>query len=426
MCGGARGWRGPRGAMEAEVLIVGAGPAGSALATLLARAGRDVLLVERARFPRDKPCGDCLNPGAVAELRRLGLATDVQRQLRPRELCGWYVEAPDGRSFRAAFSRAGVTGAERGWAIRRRDLDDELLAGACRAGARVQFGLRVFDVMRRGDRVRGIVAHEGAALREIGARLVVGADGVRSVVRRRLGLVARPPRLKKIALVGHLASGDGAGSFGELRLRDGRCCGYAPLERGANVTLVVPQAEAAGIAGDPRRYFLDALSSFPAVRERVGRAGLERRLLVTGPFDQPVRRPWSRGALLVGDAAGYYDPFTGQGIYQALRSARLAAGAIEAILRAPQRERRVLAAYGRRMRCEFMATRAVQRVIEAFVRRPRALSWIMRTVLSENTGAEGAGGPARRLIRVTGDLDHPLTLLDPRLWNYNLRENGTA
>lgn len=405
---------------DAEVLIVGAGPAGSALATLLARAGRDVLLVESARFPRDKPCGDCVNPGAVAELRRLGLATAIYSELQPRELCGWYVEAPDGRSFRAAFSRDGVLDAERSWAIRRRHLDDELLAGALRAGARVRFGLRVFDVIREGDGVRGIAAHEGAVVREIGARLVVGADGVRSVVRRRLGLVARPPRLKKIALVGHLASGDGAGSFGELRLRNGLCCGYAPLKRGANVTLVVPQAEASSISGDPRRYFLDALSSFPAVRERVSRAGLERGLLVTGPFDHPVRRLWSMGVLLVGDAAGYYDPFTGQGIYQALRSARLAAGAIEAIFGAPEREQQALAAYGRRMRCEFMATRSVQRIIEAFIRRPQLLSWVLRTVLREGSGA------GRRLIRVTGDLDHPLTLLDPRLWIYNPRENCTA
>lgn len=395
--------------MNAEVLIVGAGPAGAALALHLARAGRDVLILERSHFPRDKPCGDCVNPGGVSELERLQVAGRLRDSVRPHELSGWYVEAPDGSAFRARFGANGKEGGERGWAIRRRDLDSELLDHARRAGARVRLGLRVFDLTRDADRVTGVLAREGTAVREIRARIVVGADGLRSVVRRRLELAGRPPRLRKIALVGHLSGGDGTADFGELRVRDRLCCGYAPLGYGANVTLVIPHAQATCISGDPRRYFFDALSAFPTVLERVRRARLERRLMVTGPFDHPVRRAWAPGALLVGDAAGYYDPFTGQGVYQALRSARLAADAIAAIFGAPPRESRVLATYGRRTRREFMPTRRVQRLIEAFVSRPRALS-LMVKVLSRDMKA------GMQIIRVTGDLDRAISLLDPRPW----------
>ncbi len=395
---------------EAEVLIVGAGPAGAALGLELARRGREVLITEAARFPRDKPCGDCVNPGAVAELERLAVRERLQAKLAPRRLRGWSVEAPDGSAFRACFGSDHDGRAPEGWAVRRRDFDAALLEEAQCAGVGVRFGVRVYDLMRAGGRIAGVAARQGADRSEIRARFVVGADGLRSVVQRRLRLKRRPARLRKIALVGHLAGPDGEDDFGELRVRGGRTCGYAPLPHGGNVTLVIPEDEAAEAGGSPRDFFSGALSQFPEVQARVRASGLEKAVLVTGPFDRPVRRAWSPGALLVGDAAGYYDPFTGQGIYQALRSARLAAEAIDAALTDPERETHALARYGRRMRLEFEPKRGLQRVIEAAVSRPAVMSRLMVT-LSQREGVA-----AGRLLRATGDLVHPATLLDPALW----------
>lgn len=395
--------------MEAEVLIVGAGPAGAALGLELARGGCDVLILERARFPRDKPCGDCVNPGAVRELHRLGLADRLAALLLPGPLRGWRVEAPDGTVFQAEFGTAEDGRPLQGWAVRRSDFDAALLEEAERAGVRVRFGVRVFDVMREGGRAAGVASREGTSVRETRAAIVVGADGMRSVVQRRLGLGARPPRLRKIALVGHLADGNGSGAFGELRVRGGRTCGYAALGRGANVTVVIPEREAARIAGRPREFLTGALSEFPQVRERVLRCGLESSVMVTGPFDLPVRRPWAAGAVLVGDAAGYYDPFTGQGIHQALRSAGLAADAIRTVLRDPAGELKAFNRYGRRLRRELAPKRALQRVIEAVISRP----FIMSRLLGGLGRQEAA---AARFLRATGDLRHPGTLLDPVLW----------
>ncbi len=395
-----------------EVLIVGAGPAGAALALELARKGRDVRIVERSLFPREKPCGDCVNPGAVRELERLGVGSRLAATLQPARLCGWRVEAPDGRAFQIDFGPDGDGVALHGWGVRRRDLDVALLDEACRAGARVDFGLRAHDVIRRAGRVVGLMARDGTRSVEIRARFVVGADGLRSVIRRRLGLDARAPRLRKIALVGHLSNGGDAGSrlgYGELRVRRGRCCGYAPLADGANLTLVVPGREASGIAGRPREFMRAALSDFPEVEARLRRTQWDGPVMVTGPFDQPVRRPAAPGVLLVGDAAGYYDPFTGEGVYQALRSAALATAAIEASLQEPQVEPKALRDYSARMRQEFGPRRALQRVIEAVVSRRRTMSAFVAAL-------GGADLAARRLLRVTGDLAHPLTLLDPTLW----------
>lgn len=398
----------------AEILVVGGGPAGSALALRLARAGRDVLVLEKSRFPREKACGDCVNPGAVAELRRLGVADRLAAKLTPRLLRGWRVEAAEGASFIGRYSsergdesgRGGIAG----WAVRRRDFDAALLREAEAAGARVRFGHRVFALLERDGRVAGVLAREGSEVREIRAGFVVGADGLRSVVRARLGLAARAPRLRKIALVAHLAREDDEAPFGELRLRGGRCCGYAPLPGGGNVTLVVPQEEVSEAFGDAEAFFADGVAAFPAVCQRLERCGLDGRPLVIGPFDQPVRKPWAPGVLLIGDAAGYYDPFTGQGIFQALRTADLAAAAIETILVAGELETRALRRYGRRVRSELAPTRTVQRMIEAAISRPQVASRFVRAL------AAPSGAAAQRLLRVTGDLAHPLTLADPLLW----------
>jgi flavin-dependent dehydrogenase len=395
--------------LDCEIVVVGGGPAGSALAIRLARAGRDVLVVDSAEFPRDKPCGDCVNPGAVAELERLGLADRLRATLAPVPLRGWRVEAPDGTAFSAGFGlRNG--GEWRGWAIRRREFDAALMGEARRAGAKIGFGLRVFDVLREGGRVVGVTAREGTAIREIRGRFVVGADGLRSVIRQRLGLGRRAPRLRKIALVGHQRGlvSDGTATFGELRLRGGRCCGYAPLPGGANVTIVIPEQDAGAISGGSRAFFWNALSSFPEVKARVQGSGLEERIMVTGPFDYPVRRPWAPGALLVGDASGYYDPFTGQGIRQALRTGSLAAETLLSIVAGAVDERRAFARYGRRVTRELARGRAVQHLIESVVSRPRLMSRFVRALSGRST--------AVRLLRVTGDLDDPLRLADPIMW----------
>lgn len=397
----------------AEVAIVGAGPAGAATALALARAGRDVLILERSRFPRDKPCGDCANPGSLVELERLGLAERLKARLAPLEIRGWRIESPDGSAFQGDYSDDRST---YGWAVRRRELDHALLSEAQRAGARTIFGFRASTLVRRGARVAGVGGRLGARESMVSARLVVGADGLRSVVRRNSNLIRRKPRGGKIAIVAHLdgVPNDHAGR-GELRVRGGITCGYAPLPNGANVTLVVPARYARSMTGDPHSFFVQALALFPDVWCRVACGRLEDRVMVTGPFDWSVRSSWAPGVVLVGDAAGYFDPFTGQGICDALWSARHAARAIERSLTSPRDERAALRSYARSVRSRKRAVQGLQRVIDRVTRNGRAMDAFVRLL------RRGEGIAARRLLRAAGDLAHPFTAVDPIVWLRALR-----
>ena len=367
--------------------VVGAGPAGSATAARLAAGGWRVLLLDREEFPRRKPCGECVNPAGVAALARLGVLGGVLA-LAPAPIHGWRVHAGAARSFAGRFP-AGV----HGLGVPRDRLDTLLLEHARAAGVAVRTGVHVTDLLRDGGgRVDGVVA-EGE---EIRARVVVGADGLRSVVLRRLGLVRRPPRLRKLALTAHLRHDAPADGAGELRVLGRRCLGLAAVGPGlANAVVVLPTEEAGEVGGDAAAFFDQSLRAFGV------EGGRTDEVLATGPFDFPARRATVDGALLVGDAAGYYDPFTGQGIHRALRGAELAASTIDAALRAGEATARALAPYERARRRAFAPGEALQHGIEAVVSRPRLFAAAARLLAWPPLG--------NAVVRAAGD-----TLRAPR------------
>jgi menaquinone-9 beta-reductase len=384
---------------EREVVVVGGGPAGSATAAWLAGAGHDVLVLDRARFPRRKPCAECVNPAGVDALRRLG-AWDAVLAAGPARLDGWHIGVIGGRAFDGSFPEP-----LHGIGIPRETLDHILLRNAEARGAEVRTGMRVVDLLHdRDGRVAGVRAQGDEGEMEIGARLVVGADGLRSVVLRRLGLLRRRPKLRKLALTAHVR-GFGELGRGTVLTWRGGCIGIAPVGGGlANVTVVASGEETKEIAGDPAGYFDSQV--------RAGGFGELRRVdevIATGPFDCPIRSAVADGALLVGDAAGYYDPFTGQGIYRALRGGELAAAAAHAALRAGDTSARALAPYERARRAAFAPGERMQHVVEGFVSRP----WLLGAVARRFTArAEMADA----VIRVTGDVSRVATLFTPRFW----------
>ncbi|MSR22821.1 MAG: NAD(P)/FAD-dependent oxidoreductase [Gemmatimonadetes bacterium] len=393
----------------AEVVVVGGGPAGSALAAELARRGRDVLLVDRHTFPRWKPCGECVNPGGVRALRRLGFLSAVEGT-SPVALTGWSLVSPGGRRAWAPFPRSEV-----GWGVDRGTFDATLLGEALKRGARVIEGARVHGVTlgSRSESPEALgVGSDGAELRLV-ASILVGADGLRSVVARQLGALRRGPRLRKVSLTWRVRGRGPAAERGHLFLGGEVTVGLAPVPGpgGAgehwNATLVV-HARTLGSGLRARGWELLTRALEPLVGAWEEGPELVDGPWASGPFDWPTGRVLRGRVLLVGDAAGYYDPLTGQGIYRALRGGELAAAVIDAAL--PKRasgvewaggmsapSERALAAYPKAIARVFGVGERVQHVIEAVVSRPAlrepALSFLER---SERAGS--------LLTRIVGDV----------------------
>jgi geranylgeranyl reductase family protein len=303
------------------VVVVGGGPAGTAAAVFLRQAGHEVVLLDEARFPRDKVCGEGVSPEAWRLLAKMGAEAAV-RALRPRPVRGMKLTAPDGTAFTGEYAGARAPG----FAVRRWCLDRALLECARAAGVDVREGVRARDVVRRDGIVRGVVVEDGGVPERLEARLVVAADGRRSVIARKLGLLREHRTLRKFAVRGYWKGVEGLTDHGEMHVTRGGYCGIAPLGDGeANVTFVLDQDAMRPAGGGLADFYLRTLDRWPRLRERLERACLTSPPRAIGPLALEAHRVSAPGVVLVGDAAGFYDPFTGEGVTLALRGAELAA-----------------------------------------------------------------------------------------------------
>ncbi len=308
-----------------DALVIGGGPAGAASAALLARAGYAVLVADRAEFPRDKACSEYLSPEGVRMLDRLGVVPALERAgAQPLE--GTIVYGPAGARLHGIFGEARPAPFRRtGLAVARRVLDAELVRAARAAGAAVLERTRFEDLVYHGGAVAGAVVRCPRGRRVIRSRLVIGADGLGSAVARRLGARSRGG-IRRVAFVAHVGGVPGLARSAEMHVG---ACGYVGLNPigpdVANVALVVPAAAATAARGRASEFFFESLARFPGVRGRVDARRVVRPVLATGPFASRSRHVTADGAVLVGDAADFFDPFTGEGIWSALRGAELVA-----------------------------------------------------------------------------------------------------
>ena len=308
------------------MLVAGAGPAGSATAALLGQAGYSVLVVDRAGFPRDKACAEYMSPEAVRILSRLGVVEALE-SAGAVALEGMKVTGSRGASAHGVFALARHQPFRpTGLSVSRRILDNVLVGAARARGAVVLERTSAEELLYDQGAVSGAVVRVQSGQRHsVRARLTVGADGLRSIIARRMGhRIHGTPR--RVAFVAHVAGVQSLGSSAELHFGRSGYVGLNRIENGrANVAVVVPTERAASARGQAEEFFLQALGEFPGIRERVAAGEIVRPVLVTGPFAAWSRRVVAPASLLVGDAADFFDPVTGDGIYSALRGAELVA-----------------------------------------------------------------------------------------------------
>ena len=306
-----------------DVLIAGAGPAGSIAALVLARAGARVLVVDRETFPRPKLCGDTLNPGAIRLLASLNLRGGPLDSAKP--LAGMIVTGLHGRRVEARYPNQQV-----GLAMTRADLDWWLLGKAIAAGARFEPGLiarkPLIDNSSGRALVRGLsLDRRGVAGESIRmpATMTIAADGRHSTIARSLGLASTPPRPRRWAFGVYATDVDDMSDLGEMHVRANYYFGVAPLAGGLSNICVVTGPRPGGRS--PIEIVRRALAEDTTMAARFARARFEGGVKVLGPLAVNARAAGVEGLLLAGDAAGFVDPLTGDGLSLAMRGAQLAA-----------------------------------------------------------------------------------------------------
>ncbi len=389
-----------------DVAIAGAGPAGAALAIRLARSGLRVVACDRAVFPREKTCSEYMSPEGVRHLATLGVLERVERS-GGFHIKGTRVAAAHGGTLTGLFARAGRPFRDTGLSVPRRVLDHALVAAARDAGAEIRERCTVVDVAREHGRITGLRVREAGQLRQLDARLVVGADGLHSVMARTIGR-RHTGLLRRYAFAAHVEAVGEMGDTAELHVGPEGYVGLNPLGGGVtNVALVLPRTRIRDVRGDPAGYFFRELERFTGVRGRVRSDRITRRVMAAGPFatwTSPVTAP---GALLLGDAADFFDPFTGEGMCAAFRGAELVEETLlDPLLAGAPLDRSALARYRSARRRAFAGKWIVERMIGHAMLAPAFFDRAVRHLDQR--------GLSHTLIGVTGDYLPARAVLNPR------------
>jgi geranylgeranyl reductase family protein len=395
---------------EWDVAVVGAGPAGAVSAAQFARRGFRVALLDRAHFPRHKPCAEYMSPGVRNVAQRLGIWEAIQLA-GPCLVPGMEVVSPAGKVMRLEYRVDG----RRQYAstLPRHVLDEQLVAHAEASGATVMSGVIAHEPLLDGSTVAGVRASQAGTEITVPAKLTIIADGNRSTIARALDFSVPahwPVRMGLVAhYEGHAPLREG---FGQMHVGAEGYCGVAPLPGGRLNVAVVAKTDALHSSSLKASDFFERwIEAAPALRALLAACARVSPVRGVGPIGSRVRRVSTGGAMLVGDAAGFFDPFTGEGIYRALRGAELVAEVGQEALARGDVSAAGLARYDALRSQAFARKLAVTALVQLFVQFPVLMEYALPRLTNRPA-------PLQALGSVLGDCRDARTFLNlPTLWS---------
>jgi flavin-dependent dehydrogenase len=331
------------------VLVVGGGPAGATIATLLAERGRRVVLVEKDRHPRFH-IGESLLPHNLPLFDRLGIREEIETTSIQKHGIE-FVSAYHGKSVRYDFANAWDKRFPYSFQVRRSTFDHILIKNAAAKGAEVIEGCRVTSIdFPNGGHPNITSRDEHGHTRQWTAAFVVDASGRDTLLAAQLGVKERNPRNNSAAIFGHFTgarrlTGKAEGNITIVWFDNGWFW-FIPLSDGTtSIGAVCPAAFLKNRGTDLKSFFMSVIASCPEIADRLKDAELSGEVTATGNYSYGAKSVSGRNFILVGDACAFIDPVFSTGVYLAMTTAFWGADAVEACLRAPQRSTRVLKRY---------------------------------------------------------------------------------
>jgi flavin-dependent dehydrogenase len=323
-----------------DCIVVGGGPAGSTVASLVAEAGFSTLLLEREKMPRFH-VGESLMPETYWTFKRLGILDKMKSSDFVRKLSVQFVSSSGAESEPFFFRRHDSRECSQTWQVERSKFDHMLFKLAEEKGAEAHDATRVQEILMDGTRASGVRLETTTGTpKDVLARVVVDATGQQALLANRLGLRVDNPKLKKAAIWNYYrgakrAPGDNGGATIILHTQSKQAWfWFIPLADDiTSIGVVADRDYLLKNRGKPESVFQEELAHCPALVERLADAELTSDYRVAREFSYTTKQHAGDGWVLVGDAWGFIDPVYSSGVYFALKSGELAADAIVAGLR---------------------------------------------------------------------------------------------
>ncbi len=386
-----------------DIVIIGGGPAGASAALFLEKKGYNIALLDQALFPRDKVCGEFISPAADDIFSDLGILESID-SLNPTRLSGVVLSAYESSYLQVDYPASIDGRTMTSLSVERSKLDGLIIDHVRNSKVQLLEGFKVTDFLFDGENVCGVRGYDELKTKfRIKSKVVIDAGGRNSISLRRLNLRHRSSARGRIALAAHWEGAKELGSYCHMHISHPGYTGIAPVGiNRANVVLVVDHGSFDG--NNIESFFMEKVLGNRLRRRILGSGSPIEKIRVVDSLSYSVKKPKCGGLLLVGDATGFIDPFTGEGIYLSLRSSQLAAGEVKNAFDRGDFSNRQFEQYDLIRRKEFREKKILSKALQYLICKPSFCNRVVEALAKQKelssllVGVIGDYIPANKVV----------------------------